>query len=228
MDLLRQRDLVPHSKMASTNFAVIGVGAIGRQVGILLSATGANNITIFDPDKVSEENLGVQGYGRAALGHYKVDDVYLDMMKAHDASFVIREPRAFGDDPSQISWQSNYRQRNIVFCCVDSIDARKKVFECLLKEGFVGKSPGLIVDGRMAAETLRVFTWTTDKSPEEYRSSLFDSEESFKAPCTGRTTLYSSYVVAGLMVGEAVKWIRDEQPTVAQTFNLRASEHWCK
>lgn len=231
MDLLRQRDLVPHSKMANTNFVVIGVGAIGRQVAILLAASGASNVTIFDNDKVSKENLGVQGYGPDDLDRYKVHVVSDVMTRLNPDTFVAPEPRAVGKDAYKIVWQSAYKERNVVFCCVDSITAREDIFDCLLVEGFAGNAegnrPGLFIDGRMAAETLRVVTWPTSEQPERYQSTLFPSGESFKAPCTGRTTLYSSYVVAGLMMGECVKWLRDELPTTDQTFNLRASEHWC-
>lgn len=228
MDLLRQRDLVPHSKMASTNFVVIGAGAIGRQVAVLLAASGAGNITVFDPDKVNKENLGVQGYGHADMLKYKVYALEDAIHAVDAAALVLTETRPFGKSESRVVWQSKFKERNVVFCCVDSIDARKEVFDCLIAEGFVGDTPGLLIDGRMAAELLRVWAWKTDAPQDDYRQTLFPSEEAFKAPCTGRTTLYSSYVVAGIMVGEFVKWLRGEEPTASQTFNLRASEHWCQ
>lgn len=207
---------------------MIGVGAIGRQVAILLAASGASFVTLYDPDKVGEENIGVQGYADDDLHEAKVDATRR-AMRQFDRSIGVAKPCRFESD--SVAWDRLHQmlgaKRAAVFICVDSIEARKAIHEKLMKEKFFGdgEGRGLIVDGRMAAETMKVIAFDPNGS-FDYKSTLFGKEDAYQAPCTGRTTLYTCYIAAGLMVGEFVKWLRDEEPTPMQTFNVRASEHW--
>src|SRR5450759_3851439 len=70
---LRQRDIVPPEKLAACKITVIGVGAIGRQVAIMLATMGAESLQLFDHDAVEVVNLAPQGYFPADLGRPKVD-----------------------------------------------------------------------------------------------------------------------------------------------------------
>ena len=59
---LRQRDIVPPDRLARCQATVIGVGAIGRQVAIQLTAMGIPSLQLIDPDRVEPVNLACQGY----------------------------------------------------------------------------------------------------------------------------------------------------------------------
>src|SRR5271170_2516448 len=69
---LRQRDLVPPGKLASCAALVIGVGAVGRQLALQLTAMGISNLTLVDFDTVEVVNLAPQGYAPEDLGKDKV------------------------------------------------------------------------------------------------------------------------------------------------------------
>jgi molybdopterin/thiamine biosynthesis adenylyltransferase len=58
----RQQDLVPADKLAALSIAVIGVGAIGRQVALQLAAMGARKLQLIDFDVVEATNVTTQGY----------------------------------------------------------------------------------------------------------------------------------------------------------------------
>src|SRR5437016_1605288 len=69
----RQRSLVPPGHLVECRAAIIGVGAIGRQVAIQLAALGIPRLTLIDPDIVQIENLAPQGYWPENLGRSKVE-----------------------------------------------------------------------------------------------------------------------------------------------------------
>ena len=70
---LRQQDLVPQDRLQLLTAAVIGVGAIGRQVAIQLAALGVRRLQLIDFDTVEPTNVTTQGYFHADLGRPKVD-----------------------------------------------------------------------------------------------------------------------------------------------------------
>src|SRR3984957_11748595 len=69
---LRQRDLVPPDKLACCSALVVGVGAVGRQVALQLTAMGILHLTLVDFDVVDVVNLAPQGYSPEDLGKSKV------------------------------------------------------------------------------------------------------------------------------------------------------------
>src|SRR4051812_40878700 len=71
----RQRDLVPPDRLAGCHAAVVGVGAIGRQVALQLASTGVAALTLYDPDVVRAENLAPQGFWESELDAPKVEAV---------------------------------------------------------------------------------------------------------------------------------------------------------
>ena len=54
----RQKDIVPADRLADCKATVIGVGAIGRQVAIQLTAMGISWLQLIDFDTVEISNLG--------------------------------------------------------------------------------------------------------------------------------------------------------------------------
>ena len=56
----RQRDLVPAERLAQCRITVVGVGAIGRQVALQLTAIGATSIQLVDFDTVCCIPIGLR------------------------------------------------------------------------------------------------------------------------------------------------------------------------
>jgi hypothetical protein len=200
----------------------VGIGAIGRQVAQLITAMGAKRVCLVDPDTVGVENLAVQGYCPTDIGIEKVTAASAALKQINPEIDIITHNRQYGGDIDPMVGSDVGELA--VFCCVDSIEARKFIWNTLFQSTHT-KNMDLWVDGRMAAETLRVFTWKKGAAKKKYEETLFPASEAFQASCTGRSTLYSSYVVAGLMVGEFVKHLRNQPITGSQTFNLLASDH---
>lgn len=69
----RQKDIVPRDRILECKATVIGVGAIGRQVALQLTAIGMPVLQLVDFDKVEISNLASQGYLQNDLNQPKVD-----------------------------------------------------------------------------------------------------------------------------------------------------------
>ena len=58
----RQRDIIPPERLEACPATVIGVGAVGRQVALQLTAMGIPWLELIDFDAVEESNIASQGY----------------------------------------------------------------------------------------------------------------------------------------------------------------------
>jgi len=202
----RYEDLLPIQQLTSIEVTIIGVGAIGRQVAIMLASMGVCSLSLYDPDIVSEENLGPQGYAPIEIGNPKVEA-------------LTQELKRLNPDISVNQYSEKYSPRKhhinrITFCCVDSITDRKYIGQGILKEG------GFFIDGRMAAEYCEIHTPHT---PEEYAKTIFPQEEAYQASCSSKSTIYCASIAAGLMVAQYAKWLRSMEIDPFISLNILAS-----
>ncbi len=140
---IRQRELVPPEKLQDTRVTVVGVGAIGRQVALQLSAVGVPKISIVDFDTVEIENLAAQGFYESDMGRPKVDAVADICRKINPAVEIKTANQKF---------QSIQFTSGVFMCCVDGIETRSHIFN------LVKQRADLWIDARMSAEYLRVLT----------------------------------------------------------------------
>lgn len=212
---IRQRDLVPPERLAGCNAIVIGVGAIGRQVALQLAAIGIRCMALYDPDRVNIENLAPQGFWESDLGASKVTAV---SKLAHE-QFPKMELHTFSERFRKSHVQKWSQQRPIaVFCCVDSIEARKLIWEAIKHKA------QFFCDGRMAAEVIRVLTCDVPSIDRHYQTTLFSASEAYAGECTSKSTIYTASIAAGLMVGQFTRWLRQMPIIREQVFNLLAQE----
>lgn len=211
----RQHDLVPPERLAACNAIVIGVGAIGRQVALQLAAIGIHCMALYDPDQVKLENLATQGFWESDVGSTKVNAV----AKQARQQFPQLELHTFAERFRKSHVQKWSTSRQIaVFCCVDSMDTRKLIWEGVqLKSQF-------FVDGRMAAEVIRVLTSDSPALDQQYPATLFASSEAYAGECTAKSTIYTANIAAGLMMSQFTRWLRRIPVVHEQVFNLLAQE----
>lgn len=207
----RQKDLVPGDKIKDIQITVIGTGAIGRQCSIQLATMGAVNLNIIDFDTVEEANLGAQGFYEQDLKKQKVEAVK-EVCQQINSSCVINAINA------KFNKFMDLGINNVVFCCVDSIDTRKQIFEA------IGNQVRLFIDGRMSAEFGRVFCVFDEKSNDFYKTQLFPQREAFNGSCTAKTTIYASNIISGWMVSQFAKWLRGIELDSGVDINILTNE----
>lgn len=171
----RQQDIISADRLAACKATVIGVGAIGRQVALQLTAMGIPWLQIIDFDVVEPSNLASQGYLEADLGKIKVDATADLCRKINSGLEIHVVPERF---------RRSMEIGNIVLCCVDTIDARRLIWQA------VKNKVNCFFDARMSAEVLRVLTACDFESRKHYPATLFHAEEAYVGPCTAKTTIY--------------------------------------
>ncbi len=205
----RQHDIVPIEKLVCCKATVIGVGAIGRQVALQLTAIGIPWLQLVDFDVVEPSNLSSQGYWEEDLGRSKVETTA-------DLCRKINQ----GIDVFEVVERFNRRMEigNTVFCCIDSIQARQLIW------GAVEDKVLFFCDGRMAAETMRILTACDSNSRHHYPKTLFAARDAFAGPCTAKSTIYCANIAAGLMLSQFTKFLRGIPIDPDLQLNLLASE----
>jgi sulfur carrier protein ThiS adenylyltransferase len=212
---VRQRELVPPERLAACHGVVIGVGAIGRQVALHLAALGLPQLTLFDDDHVNVENLAVQGYWPADLHQPKVTATAALCRQIQPALHITARTERFR---RSTAWEPGSTGPLVVFACVDSMAARRLIWETLHERA------ALYLDGRMSAEVIRVLAWAPPAPASAYASTLFPPAEAYTAACTAQATLYSASMAAGLMLAQLTRWLRGVPVDPDVTLNLLAME----
>ena len=219
---LRQREIVPPAKLARCHGLVIGVGAIGRQVALQLAAVGVPKLELVDHDVVAVENLAPQGYWPQDLGQTKVEATARACRLLNpDVQVTARTDRFRRSSPKELSCFTDADSWPLVFCCVDSIECRRIIWEAVLLRA------SFFCDGRMAAEVVRVLAWAAGQADEYYPTSLFPSSQAYRGSCTSRSTIYAASIAAGLMLVQFTRWLRDLPLERDQCLNLLSSELTC-
>ncbi|MCA9235484.1 MAG: ThiF family adenylyltransferase [Planctomycetales bacterium] len=205
----RQRDLVPHDRLATLAVTVIGVGAIGRQVALQLAAIGVRRLQLIDFDEVDLTNVATQGYLSSQVGQPKVAALAATLADV-DGELQVR---AVND-----RWRPRYAAGDAVFACVDSISARAAIW----RGG--GRATRFWADGRMRGETLRVLAAGDAASRAHYATTLFPQGAAQAGACTSASTIYAAAIAAGLMVHQFARWLRGQAVTPDVAGNLLADE----
>lgn len=205
----RQADIVPRQRILDTSATVIGVGAIGRQVAIQLTAIGVPTLQLIDFDQVDLSNLTTQGYTQNDIGQPKV---------AVTAEYCRQINHRLYIEVINDRFKRNSSIGNTVFCCVDKIEVRRHIWDA------VKDKVSFFVDGRMSAEVLRVITACDDMSRDYYPNTLFQAVEAHTGPCTAKSTIYCANIAAGFMLAQFTKYLRMLPVDPDIQVNLLASE----
>lgn len=205
----RQRDLVPAERLREVSATLIGVGAVGRQVALQLTAIGIPKLQLIDFDSIDLTNITTQGYRQVDLGRPKIEATCEAATSIDPAVQILCVPDRF---------RSRYSVQPAVFCCVDSIASRASIWRA------VKDRCALWVDGRMLGETIRVFTASDETSRQHYSNTLFDQSEAQAGRCTAHSTIYTANIAAGLMIHQFTRWLRGIRCDAESTMNLLASE----
>ena len=207
--LVRQQELVPEDRLACLKVSVVGVGAVGRQVALQLAAMGARRLQLVDFDRVEWTNITTQGYSATDVGQSKV----------HAAAEAVR--RIDPTIQTQLV-QDRYRPKvelgEAVFCCVDSIAARRAIWRS------AGPRLRFWADGRMLGEVIRVLVVAEEFGRDYYPTTLFPQSEAQPGRCTAHGTIYTASIAAGLMLHQLARWLRGQPVDRDVSLNLLASE----
>jgi molybdopterin-synthase adenylyltransferase len=197
--------------------AVVGVGAIGSILAQVLVQLGVRHLTLIDPDEVDTLNLSTQGFYEREIGKLKVAAV-ADRIAAIDSRAKVSTWALRCEDLNH--GPEGIPDGAVVSACVDSMKTRRRIFRDFRQ----GDSP-LFLDGRMAAESLRVFC--IDRSPEAmrlYDQSFFPEHMAHHEACTARSTIYCACLAAAILCAQFKRWAMGQDPEPHIQFDILAMD----
>ncbi len=186
-DYWRQLDVFSPQKF-TTPITLIGGGAVGSYVALLLAKMGCNDITVYDFDKVETHNLPNQVFGPSDVGEKKVDA--LQKFIHHTSGITIKPfPKKF----------TKGELKGIVFVMVDTMAARKQIWESSVRYQL---GVDLLVETRMGVDggILYAVRPSFPSHVREYEETLYSDKEVQPNPCTRRAIAPAVAVLGGVAV----------------------------
>lgn len=192
--LTRQLDLIPLEALKMP-VHIIGAGAIGSHVALMLAKMGVTDISVYDPDVVSIENMSCQGFRFSDIGKLKVKALF-DIVESY--TNVKIKGYCF-------PWtkEKPFDLRGIVVSAADSMKVRADLFNHC-KDDFRIE---WFIDSRMGAESALMYVMNAQRpiDQEAYSATLYSDEEAQPERCTAKATIYT----ANLLSGHVVKAVKD-------------------
>ena len=204
MDYNRQAKLLDVSKIKQQSIAIIGAGATGSTVALLLAQMGWGNqsldqgvINVFDFDKVEEHNLANQMYEPSHIGIQKVDAL----------NEVIKRKCGFGVNVfnEKVVDQTHGVQSTYVFLLTDSMASRREIFDKCLRYSF---NTQMVVETRMGLGEGRIYAFNpaNREHVKEWEKSLYSDKEAETSACgTSMSIAVTAWFIASLATARVIQ-----------------------
>jgi molybdopterin/thiamine biosynthesis adenylyltransferase len=197
LDVRRHMELFdPHT--FNTPITVIGCGATGSWLTLALAKLGITNITVWDYDIVEEHNIPNQVFGLPDVGESKVGQLYQHIEWTTGTKINIVN-KAFTDA----------RLSGIVFLMVDSMKARKEIFDNSIK---MKNAVKLLVEPRMGLNEGRIYNVNpTDLNHiKRYEDCWYSDEDAEVSACgTSQTVITTALTVSAWCARQLINFHAD-------------------
>lgn len=200
----------PRHRVLAEAATVIGLGAVGRQVAIQLTALGIPKLQLIDGAKVTTTDVTTKGFLHEDVGDARVDAVgghchrvepMLDLDTIHDRfrpSFVVG---------------------TAVFCCIDSTTVRARIL------GEVASRTRFWGEARVSGEAVRISTALVDREAKRQIISRLDEKRRRSFRRSTRSPLYVASLAAGLLIYQFARYLRRKLPEVDVILDLPDSHY---
>jgi sulfur carrier protein ThiS adenylyltransferase len=190
----RQEKIISTEVIGATNVAIIGVGAVGREVARTLACNGVGNITLYDFDTVELHNCTTQGYYEADVGRPKVDCTKEELLRINSKLNI---------DAVNDRWRPNKKKKfDGAFFCVDSLDMRGTLFN------YFNEAVGFIADSRIGGEQIRLVNVFDEESKAHYPTTITNDAEAYADGCHVPMIKHSAGIAANMLVQSFIQYLR--------------------
>lgn len=200
LDISRHVELFDPHKF-ETPVTIIGAGATGSWLALMLSKLGISDITVYDYDKVEEHNIPNQAYlSISDVGEQKVNALMELIKKATGCTIKIKNEKF-----------TNQRLNGIVFLMVDSMEERKKIWNKTIK---LKPSIALLVEPRMGLDVGRVYNVDPInlKHIEEYENTYYSDDVAEVSACgTSQTVITTALSIASWCGRQLINYHNKEE-----------------
>lgn len=201
--VVRHASVLDVEQLAKLRVTILGVGAGGLTIALLLAKLGARRILVCDKDVVAPENLGPSLYewDQALSGKRKTDACAEMIWRATRVEIETRHGdvaglETFGD---------------VVFLCLDSNDLKWHTVKRIASLG--DAMPERIFEGRMSASNFLTHSFSP-RNPQHLatweRFYLPDADTADAVPACGAARVVLSSVgvlAAGTIVQHFIDWL---------------------
>lgn len=203
-DYRKQTNLIEVEEV-TTPIHVIGCGALGSWLVFFLLKMGFKNIHVYDFDNIEEHNLPNQCFREDQIGKAKVDAI-----KELYEEFNEYDFDRLTTHKGKITVSSAKKLDGIVLCAVDSMAARKYIYENTIKNGNVD----LFVEARLSIYGAYVYALTLETEFAKYEETLYDDTEAEVSPCgVSQTALPAAVNAASIMIMQMIEFLNGNNLT---------------
>lgn len=186
MDYSRQSNIIRPNDIGNKTIAVIGAGATGSYVALMLAQMGwgdktenKGQIRVFDGDVVKEHNLANQAYDMTHIGMKKVDALKDLILRKCDI-----EIKTFDDmvTPETGPKYLNDIRSTYVFLLTDTMKSRREIFDACLLYAF---DVDLVIETRMGLDKGRIYSFNPNigSQVEAWKKTLYSDDEAEVSLC---------------------------------------------
>jgi len=179
---------------------IVGVGATGSWLTLMLAKMGIENITVWDFDVVEEHNLPNQLFGTEHIGKEKVWALQ---------DFIHKQTGMLIN-----AWCAKVtgatRLTGVVFVLTDTMKSREYIFKALKYKPAVK----LVIETRMSGEGGYVYTFNpiVAREIEKYEKSLYSDEEAETSACGTSVSIVSTAInIASQAVWRFINYANDNE-----------------
>lgn len=190
------------NNMGEFVYHILGCGAIGSSTAIQLVRMGAEEVILYDFDKVEDANVGVSQYTTDDVGKYKTDAL------KHHLKSINPDINVMPINGQFKKWNASDRN-DIVILGFDSMSSR---MDAVTRISHAGKAnmPYVLIDGRMGAEHYQQYTFLKP-SLNQYVQTWYTDESGDPEPCNAKATSYCSNM-SGSFIVNSIRKIITHQP----------------
>ena len=192
----------------NVSVALIGLGGIGSITGLMLGKMGLAWMQAFDDDVVDDVNIATQFYRLSDVGKSKAE-AWKQMMGEFADTQIVASPYRVVEDTQVYG--------NIIVSGVDSIEARKKIWEMWQRS-----KAEWYLDARMGAMELYIYAVNRNNPDSialyEKRISSTNEGDIPDLPCTAKATIFTGAMAAG-HICNTIRKIASYKPVDMITFH---------
>lgn len=188
--------------------SVIGCGATGSPVAMLLAGLGVQNLHLWDFDVIEEHNIAnqIMAYGIPDIGR----------PKAEVLAEVIEHRTRLKPHVHLQAVDGSQRLGQVVFLLTDTMSSRKKIWQRGIRRKLGTK---LMIETRMGAWAYDVYTINPTLQSHitgwEAESDYGDEDEGVEAGvCRAKTTIGATAAeLSAVAVRQFIRWLKIESQT---------------
>lgn len=201
-------------KFGNTRVDVIGAGATGSNVVLMLAKLGVQNIHVWDFDKVEEHNIANQMFGPKHIGMPKVEAIAEVVEYMTGATITIHNEALKGGEKNL---------GEVVFLLTDTMKSRKDIGKNCV---FMNMKTRLMIETRMGVEFGEIFTTNPNNIMEfnSWEKTLFDESEIVQTTtaCGGTTTVGSTATwIASYAIWQFLNWFNGSEIENSITVSMK-------